>query len=114
MKNLWCWRCKMEIPMLDDDEFAIAYDLYGQGFRNIKAGQDRELRFKALLDYYKKVTGFGETESNAVLHHRISDYSPPCENCGKPYRTPLASARYLKTKYKERPNLFAHWLLVHP
>lgn len=25
-----------------------------------------------------------------------------------------ASVKYLKTKYKERPDLFAHWLLVHP
>jgi predicted metal-dependent TIM-barrel fold hydrolase len=25
-----------------------------------------------------------------------------------------ASIRYLKTKYKEKPNLFLHWLLVHP
>lgn len=26
----------------------------------------------------------------------------------------MASVKYLKTKYKERPNLFAHWLLVYP
>jgi hypothetical protein len=26
----------------------------------------------------------------------------------------LASVRYLQTKYKERPDLFAHWLLVYP
>ena len=26
----------------------------------------------------------------------------------------MASVKYLKTKYKEQPNLFAHWLLVHP
>lgn len=26
----------------------------------------------------------------------------------------MESVRYLKTKYKERPYLFAHWLLVHP
>jgi len=26
----------------------------------------------------------------------------------------MASVRYLKTKYKECPNLFAHWLLVYP
>lgn len=25
-----------------------------------------------------------------------------------------ASVRYLKTKYKEKPDLFLHWLLVHP
>jgi group II intron reverse transcriptase/maturase len=26
----------------------------------------------------------------------------------------MASVKYLKTKYKEQPNLFAHWLLVQP
>jgi group II intron reverse transcriptase/maturase len=26
----------------------------------------------------------------------------------------MASVKYLKTKYKENPNLFAHWLLVYP
>jgi len=26
----------------------------------------------------------------------------------------MASVKYLKTKYKEKPNLFAHWLLVYP
>jgi group II intron reverse transcriptase/maturase len=26
----------------------------------------------------------------------------------------MASVRYLKAKYKEQPNLFAHWLLVYP
>jgi len=26
----------------------------------------------------------------------------------------MAAVRYLQTKYKEKPNLFAHWLLVHP
>lgn len=26
----------------------------------------------------------------------------------------LASVRYLKTKYREKPDLFAHWLLVYP
>ena len=25
-----------------------------------------------------------------------------------------AAVRYLKTKYKEKPDLFVHWLLVHP
>jgi len=25
-----------------------------------------------------------------------------------------AAIRYLKTKYKEKPNLFPHWILVHP
>ena len=23
MRVVWCWRCKVEIPMLDDDEWAV-------------------------------------------------------------------------------------------
>tara|TARA_R110002050_G_C8657940_1_gene490836 strand:+ start:346 stop:648 length:303 start_codon:yes stop_codon:yes gene_type:complete len=91
MKELWCWRCKMEIPMLDEEEYAIAHKLYGKAFERRESGTTREQRFKPMLDYYKEVTGFEETEPNAIMHHRIAQYGPPCENCGKPYRTPKAS-----------------------
>lgn len=89
MKLLWCWRCKMEVPMLDEEEYAKAYQLFGDCFRNIHKGLPE--RFKPLLDYYKQVTGWDETEPNAIMHHRIEQYGPPCENCGKPYRTPQAT-----------------------
>ena len=72
--------------MLDDEEFKKAKELYSLGFKNAKPG-----RFKPLLDYYNALTGFAETEANAIMHHCISQYGPACENCGKPYRTPLAS-----------------------
>ncbi len=90
MKLLWCWRCKMEVPMLDDDEFKKAFELMGSAFRK-ELGISLSERHKPLLDYYNNLTGFGETNPNAIMHHRISDYGPPCENCGKPYRTPKAS-----------------------
>lgn len=32
MEIKYCWRCKMEIPMLDEKEYAIALRLYGAGF----------------------------------------------------------------------------------
>jgi len=81
----------MEIPMLDEDEYAQANKLYLEGMRNVKFVKEEQLRFKALLDYYKNLTGFGETIPNAIMHHRIILYGPPCENCGKPYRTDKAS-----------------------
>lgn len=34
MKKLWCWRCQMEIPMLDEDEYKKAHLLYGKGMKN--------------------------------------------------------------------------------
>lgn len=91
MKNLWCWRCKMEVPMLDEDEYKIACKLYREGFETGKCNMTRKIRFKALLNYYKEVTGFEETDPNAVMHHRIALLGSECENCSKPYRTPKAS-----------------------
>lgn len=89
MKTLWCWRCKMEVPMLNDEEFAVAAKLYKEAFS--KSGMSREERFQPLLDYYNELTGFGETIPNAIMHHKISQYGNPCEKRGKPYRTPEAS-----------------------
>ena len=81
----------MELAMLDEEEYAIAYNLYGDGIKKWKETGSRQTGFKALLDYYKSVTGEEETEPNAIMHHRVAQYGPPCENCGKPYRTPQAT-----------------------
>lgn len=88
MEMKYCWRCKMEVPMLDEEEFAIAFNLYSKGIRTLD--EDRQQRFKELLDYYNHLTGFGETEPNAIMHHSLQQIGPDCENCGKPYRTPKA------------------------
>jgi hypothetical protein len=82
----------MQIPMLDEAEYRQAYALYREGMHNRETPyQDTQQRFKKFLDYYFEITGFEETEPNAILHHRVAQYGPPCENCGKPYRTPVAS-----------------------
>lgn len=72
--------------MLDNDEFKKAQELYSLGFKNAKPD-----RFQPLLDYYNNLTGCGETEPAEIMHHQISQYGPPCENCSKPYRTPSVS-----------------------
>lgn len=87
MKTLWCWRCQTDLPMLDEDEYTQAALLYANGMKNREASGDRQERFKELLDFYFALTGYRETEPNAILHHRIAHYGPPCEKCGKPYRT---------------------------
>ena len=88
MEIKYCWRCKMEVPMLDSEEYAIASKLYSKGFRVFN--KDRQERFKELLDFYNDLTGFGETEPNAIMHHSLGQIGPDCEKCGKPYRTPKA------------------------
>jgi hypothetical protein len=69
----------MEVPMLDEEEFKKAQELYSLGFKSLKPQ-----RFKPLLDYYNGLNGFfvEETEYNAIMHHRIALYGQPCESCG--------------------------------
>lgn len=74
--------------MLEGEESIIASKLYSEGFKTLE--KDRQKRFKKLLDYYNDLTGFGETEPNAIIHHFADMYGPDCENCGKPYRTDKA------------------------
>jgi hypothetical protein len=86
MKMIWCWRCKMDMPMLDDDEYRQVAVLLDKG-----SGESRrEQIFGAFLQEYERITGFHETNPNAVFHHRISLYGPPCAYCSRPLRTPRA------------------------
>jgi len=72
--------------MLNDDEFKRVSSL-------LYAGTDGELRermFGPMLLEYERITGIRETNPNAIYHHVLSMYGPPCSNCGKPLRTPRA------------------------
>ena len=46
---------------------------------------------RQLLTAYERITGFKETDPNALFHHRLSMFGPPCHVCGKPLRTPVAN-----------------------
>jgi hypothetical protein len=89
------------MPMLDECEFAEVVPLYRDGLTLIKEAEAQhdhpmrgtalEERFRPLLDAYERITGFRESNANAVMHHRLALYGPPCQSCGKPLRTPNAA-----------------------
>jgi hypothetical protein len=101
MKKMYCWRCDMELPMLDEQEFEQLSEVLSQCIRNVQQereshskslGQvDIKSRFQPALDLYEGLTGFKKTNPNALWHHRVSIYGPPCPSCGLPLRTPRAS-----------------------
>ncbi len=57
---------------------------------SLKAAKDAALG-KGALRAYHDLTGFRETNFQAIWHHRISLYGAPCKVCGKPLRTPAAT-----------------------
>lgn len=93
--------------MLDEAEYAEVYEALRTGARWFDEERERrglrpdeplgltgeglrERRFGPMLNAYERITGYRETNPNAVFHHRISLYGGPCPACGKPLRTPKA------------------------
>jgi len=99
-KPIYCWRCRMDIPMLDEAEWAEVQPLLANALEEIEryraehgVSLDEAKRVgygKGALEHYFQITGFRETNANALWHHRLSLYGPPCGTCGKPLRTPRA------------------------
>jgi hypothetical protein len=97
MKVLYCWRCDMEIPMLEEHEWEEIAPLMSTSSPKIaevrkRAQESGEVLsiddlFRPACEKFEELTGFRETNFRAIWHHRICDHGPPCENCGKPLRT---------------------------
>jgi hypothetical protein len=100
MKMLWCWRCRQEMPMLDEEEYAEAFRLYGECMRGtnelreqwhvpLESASIRE-RFLPIRKWYEQLTGISDCHENAIMHHRLSSFGEPCRVCSKPLRSPRA------------------------
>ena len=70
--------------MLDEDEYNRILS------KRDASNADARQEFAPVLAEYERITDFRETNINAVFHHRLSLYGPPCRFCGKPLRTPEA------------------------
>ncbi len=100
MKVLWCWRCKQEMPMLDEDEYKVISELYTNCIKSVKKyREEKDVSlsatpvddiFEPVRKKYEEITGLANIHRNAIIHHRISLYGDPCSKCGKPLRTPRA------------------------
>lgn len=103
MKLLWCWRCRETMPMLEPAEAALLYAARVGGMRVVEEEARRRGRVllpmtltgiervqQPILEMYRLLTGFVETNPAAVWHHLEELYGPPCPQCRKPLRTPEA------------------------
>jgi hypothetical protein len=70
--------------MLTEQEFEQVTSLRLKGVRLRDA-------FGPVVAEYERITGLRETSPNAIYHHRLSLYGPPCRFCGRPLRTPQAN-----------------------
>lgn len=98
---LYCWRCDAIVPMLTEAEWvrmepALVRALQAIQARRESEGLSLEDALKAphwddALRLFHRITGLDAVDPNAIWHHRLALYGPPCRACGKPLRTPRAS-----------------------
>ena len=89
--------------MLEDDELTLVNQAREAGMALVEAEAQRRgtaiipmqltgvaRRLQPMVEMYKLLTGFEETNPNAVMHHAVHLYGPPCPQCRKLLRTPEA------------------------
>jgi len=96
----YCWRCKKHIPMLDESEWERLAPLLSNAVNEIRKYRDKhgvsiaEARTKAYgreaLSEYFRLTGYQETNPDALWRHRLAMYGPKCSSCGELLRTQKA------------------------
>jgi hypothetical protein len=100
MKMYYCWRCKIDMPMLDEDEWTQIAPLLVNQSKLIKSYRAQHLCdiktavtgiAKPATVKYQEMTGFVETNHYAIYHHRLQDYGSECQRCGHLFRTPRAN-----------------------
>jgi hypothetical protein len=91
----------MDLPMLTEEEWDVVAPHLTNMIEEVKAyrlehgcslaeAKENSLGKRA-LELYGQMTGFKESNPNALFHHRLSIHGPPCHACGKPLRTPQAN-----------------------
>ena len=91
----------MELPMLTEAEWQRVSPGLSGAIEQIKRYREEHQCSlaeatakgfgKEACGIYEEITGFPETNANALFHHRLSLYGPPCHVCGKPLRTSKAT-----------------------
>ena len=98
-RTIYCWRCKMDVPMLTEDEWQLVNPIsvieqiqqYRQETGASLAEAFRDNMHLPSLVAYERITGSPAGHLDALMHHRLKLYGPACTACGKPLRTPTAS-----------------------
>ncbi len=79
------------MPMLDEREFGLVRAAAQEsGTVRLEGASTVASLQEPVLKVYREITGYTESNPNAVWHHRLSLFGPPCETCGKPLRSPRA------------------------
>ena len=95
MKNIYCWKCKDFIPMLEQSELARYRKVHRQCIEAIKnyrcehevslADTPRDELVNPAYVLYEELTGFKPSPGSFdhIWHHSVEEFGPECKSCGR-------------------------------
>lgn len=101
MKSYYCWRCKIDMPFLNEEEWAEISPLLYRGVQaianyqrehqcNIETARVHTLSSASeVMKKFEELTGMSDIHADIIWHHRLSEWGKECK-CGGLLRTPKA------------------------
>jgi ribosomal protein L37E len=95
MKTIYCWRCGENVPGFEEaehEELLVLWKVAVKRSNIVSAFEVTRIarespEFQAVRDRYQEITGQEMKTKCANFFHRLSEFGPPCNKCGKPLRT---------------------------
>ena len=96
MKIYYCWRCRQEMPFLNEREWTQIAPHLEHIMTDIKQYREEnnvdlhtakiKMKFRA-TEIFEQLTGYKDIDPQIIFHHRLNDWGQECSNCGYLLRT---------------------------
>lgn len=100
MKKYFCWKCKIVMPFLEEDEWLQVSPLLADGVKAIKNYREKHgcdlhtarenCKPEAMLKF-EEMTGMPGIHLETIYHHRLKDWGQECPQCNHLLRTQKAN-----------------------
>jgi hypothetical protein len=96
MKTYYCWRCKKQMPLLDEDEWSEIQPFIKSCYGNPMDKYDeikwarRVQRQQDAVKKFEELTCAADVAFDVIEHHRLLQWGEECRQCGELLRTPKA------------------------
>ncbi len=96
----YCWRCRRDMPFLDEEEWQAVEPLLAGAAQAIKdyrsknqcdLGTARRNCKPEATEKFFELTGMSDIHFDIIWHHRRKDWGIECQKCHRLFRTPKAS-----------------------
>ena len=99
MKEYYCWKCKNNMPFLEENEWLEISPLLEKAKKtliNYRKKHDCDLKTARkeckpeVTQVFENITGISNVHFDIICHHRLKDWGQECPDCGYLLRTTKA------------------------